>query len=199
MKKILLLFIPVLLLNACIGIESTIQFNRDGSGRLSMAYKVSQYLKDLGSDSGKSIPLPISRESFQRTASAIDGLKLNKVSQREDEENVYIEAILTFERVDSVNGLGGDMDLSLTMENDEATFTHLIFPGLGDEEISPDSLQMIETFFKGYELKFIVEAPDSIRSHSLGDLSQDGKSVTYKVTIPELLQSKDKVVLQVSW
>ena len=199
MKKILFLFIPVLLLNACIGIESTIQFNRDGSGRLSMAYKVSQYLKDLGSDSGKSIPLPVSVETFQRTAAAIDGLKVNKVSQREDEENVYIDAVLTFERVDSVNDLGQDMGLSLTLENDKATFTQLIYPGLGDEEISPDSLQMMETFFKGYELKFIVEAPDSIRSHSLGDLSQDGKSVTYRVTIPELLQSKEKVVLQVSW
>jgi hypothetical protein len=58
---------------------------------------------------------------------------------------------------------------------------------------------MIETFFEGYDLSYRVTAPAVIVRYSLGELSEDKRSVSYKTTVAELLKSGEKQVLEVAW
>jgi hypothetical protein len=194
--------LAVVLLSSCIGIDSQITLQNDGSGTMLLNYRISQLMKNL--DVAKSdwhLPLPVSREDFQRTVDSISGLKLLSLTQREDERDVLIDARLAFTGVQAINSLGreGQIELSFSNEGDLHVFRQQIYRGRGLEEISPESLQMIQTFFEGYELSYRVTAPAAIKRHSLGELSEDQRSVSYKTSVADLLKSGEKQVLVVAW
>ncbi len=202
MKKLLLPILAVALLSSCIGIDSQISLQNDGSGTLLLNYRISQLMKNL--DVAKSdwhLPLPVSREDFQRTVDSISGLKLLSLAQREDERDVLIDARLGFTGVQAINSLGkeGQIELSFSNEGGLHIFRQQIYRGRSLEEISPESLQMIQTFFEGYELSYRVTAPAAIKRHSLGELSPDQRSVSYKTSVADLLKSGEKQVLEVAW
>lgn len=191
-----------LLLTSCIGIESEIRIRQDGSGVLRLSYTVSQYIKNIDAGrSEKQLPLPVNEEDFRRSAESIEGLRLNNLEEREDEDNIYIQAELEFDNVEAVNALGRDGQIGITLETQggTTTFRQLIYQGQQGEEITEESLEMIETFFEGYELVYSVTVPDEVRDHTLGELGSDGRTVTYTVTVPEILKSSEPLVLEVVW
>ncbi len=187
------------MLTSCLGIESQIRLSEDGSGLLTLSYKVSQFMKnlDVGRED-KRLPLPVTEEEFNRTAAGIEGLQLVDIDETEDEQNVYIEASLAIEAVNLL-GPNGEMGLSLVREGEATTFRQLISAGRQSEEITEDSLDMIETFFQGYELAYSITVPGQVTSYSLGVLSNDGRTVTYRVAVAELLQQPEAEILEVSW
>jgi len=194
MKK---LFLPVLLalsLCSCVGIESRISLGSDGSGTLLLDYRISQFLRE-----GRGLPLPVSREDFQRAVQSAPGLRLSSLSQREDEQDLYIAAGISFQRVEDLNALGDQLGLGYTAQEDSHVFRQRVYRGQPPEGFSAESLKMIETFFQGYELSFVVSSPAPIRAHSLGELSEDKRSLSYKTTIPELLKHKEELTLEVIW
>lgn len=202
MTRWFILILTVVLLSSCIGIESEILLRQDGTGVLTLSYQISQFMKNI--DAGreeKQIPLPVNEEEFVRTAEGIEGLRLTDIDEREDEENVYIRAKLEFDSVDAVNALGraGQIGIGLENQGETNTFRQVIFAGQEGEEITEDSLEMIETFFQGYDLVYTITVPTPVQSHSLGDLSADGRTVTYTITVPEILKRSQPLVLEVVW
>jgi hypothetical protein len=202
MTRWLILILTVVLLSSCIGIESEILLRQDGTGVLTLSYQISQFIKNI--DAGreeKQLPLPVNEEEFVRTAEGIEGLRLTDIDEREDEENVYIRAELEFDSLDAVNALGraGEIGISLENQGDINTFRQVIFAGQEGEEITEDSLEMIETFFQGYDLVYSITVPTEVQSHSLGDLSADGRTVTYTITVPEILRVSAPLVMEVVW
>jgi hypothetical protein len=204
MKKWLfpVLCAAVLLLPSCIGIESDILIRDDGTGVLTLSYTVSQFIKNI--DAGRSekrLPLPINEEEFRRSAERVEGLRLTDIGQREDEENVYIRAELEFDSVEAVNALGreGRIGISLDTDRGATTFRQVIQAGESEEEVTEESLEMIETFFAGYDLVYSVTAPAQVQQHTLGVLGPDGRTVTYTITVPEILRTSEPLVLEVIW
>jgi len=202
MTRWFILILTVVLLSSCIGIESEILLRQDGTGVLTLSYQISQFMKNI--DAGreeKQLPLPVNEEEFVRTAEGIEGLRLTDIDEREDEENVYIRAKLEFDSVDAVNALGraGQIGIGLENQGETNTFRQVIFAGQEGEEITEDSLEMIETFFQGYDLVYTITVPTPVQSHSLGDLSADGRTVTYTITVPEILKRSQPLVLEVVW
>ena len=202
MTKWFILFLTVVLLSSCIGIESEILLRQDGTGVLTLSYQISQFMKNI--DAGreeKQLPLPVNEEEFVRTAEGIEGLRLTDIDEREDEENVYIRAELEFDSVDAVNALGRAGEIGITLENrgDTNVFRQVIFAGQDGEEITENSLEMLETFFQGYDLVYAIILPTPVQSHTLGELSADGRTVTYTTTVPEILKASQPLVLEIVW
>jgi len=202
MTKWFILFLTVVLLSSCIGIESEILLRQDGTGVLTLSYQISQFMKNI--DAGreeKQLPLPVNEEEFVRTTEGIEGLRLTDIDEREDEENVYIRAELEFDSVDAVNALGRAGQIGITLENrgDTNMFRQVIFAGQEGEEITENSLEMLETFFQGYDLVYAIILPTPVQSHTLGELSVDGRTVTYRTTVPEILKASQPLVLEVVW
>jgi len=202
MTKWFILFLTVVLLSSCIGIESEILLRQDGTGVLTLSYQISQFMKNI--DAGreeKQLPLPVNEEEFVRTTEGIEGLRLTDIDEREDEENVYIRAKLEFDSVDAVNALGRAGQIGITLENrgDTNMFRQVIFAGQEGEEITENSLEMLETFFQGYDLVYAIILPTPVQSHTLGELSVDGRTVTYRTTVPEILKASQPLVLEVVW
>ncbi|MEE8591858.1 MAG: hypothetical protein V3T35_11125, partial [Spirochaetia bacterium] len=92
-------------------------------------------------------------------------------------------------------------EIGISLENQGETniFRQVIFAGQEGEEITEDSLEMIETFFQGYDLVYAITVPSQVNSHSLGELSADGRTVTYTITVPEILKRSQPLVLEVVW
>ena len=204
MRRWFLCFVIVLaaLLTSCIGIDSDILIRQDGSGVLNLSYTVSQFIKNIDAGrSEKQLPLPVNEEDFRRSTDGIEGLRLTDLDEREDEENIYISAEIEFDNVEAVNALGREGQIGITLETrgDTTTFRQLIYDGTEEGEISEDSLEMIRTFFEGYNLVYSVTVPAEVRDHTLGDLSQDGRTVTYTITVPEILAAPEPLVLEVTW
>jgi hypothetical protein len=192
----------VLVLASCIGIESSILLRQDGSGSLTLSYTVSQYIKNIDAErSAKQLPLPVNEEEFRRSVQSIEGLRLTSLEQREDQENVYIRAELEFDSLDAVNALGaeGQMGISLETQNGTKVFRQVIYEPQEGEEITGESLAMVETFFQGYELVYSLTVPSEVRSNSLGTLGADRRTVEYRVTVADILKSTKPLVLEVVW
>jgi hypothetical protein len=181
-------------LSSCIGIQSQISLGRDGSGTVRLSYRISQFLRE---DQG--LPLPVSGEDFQRAAAAAPGLRLEALSQREDEQDVTIEARLAFDRVESLNALGDQLGLTYVVQGDSRVFRQRLNPGQPPGGISAESLKLVETFFQGYEVTLELSSPVPIRSYSLGQLSEDRRILRYRTTIPELLKQREDLTLEVTW
>jgi hypothetical protein len=204
MRRWFICFVVVLagLLASCIGIESDILIRQDGSGVLNLSYTISQFIKNIDAGrSEKQLPLPVNEEDFLRSTEGIEGLRLIDLDEREDEQNVYISAEIEFDGVEAVNALGREGQIGITLETrgNTTTFRQLIYDASGGEEISEDSLEMMRTFFEGYELVYSVTVPAEVRDYTLGDLSPDGRTVTYTSTVPEILASPEPLVLEVTW
>lgn len=202
MKRLLFSILVLVSLTSCIGIDTQVSMRDDGSGSLQLDYRISQFMKNL--DVAKSdwhLPLPVSREDFQRTVDSIPGLRLVSLAQKEDERDVFINSRIDFDRVEAVNAIGkdGQIELSYSQEGDLHVFRQQIYRGSSLEGISQESLRMVETFFEGYALSYRVLAPATIKSHSLGELSEDKRSVSYRTTVADLLKSGEKKVLEVAW
>jgi hypothetical protein len=181
-------------LSSCIGIQSQIRLERDGSGTLQLSYRICQFLREDGD-----LPLPVSREDFQRAVAQAPGLRLEALSQREDERDLIIEARLAFDRVESLNALGPRLGLSYTEQGGNRVFRQRLYAGQPPGGLPEQSLKMAETFFQGYEVSLELSSPVPIRSYSLGQLSEDRRTLRYQTTIPELLRHKDELTLEIIW
>jgi hypothetical protein len=194
LKRLLLLALCAAALSSCIGIQSQISLGRDGSGTLQLSYRICQFLRE-----DRDLPLPASREDFQRAVEGAPGLRLEALSQREDEQDVTIEARLAFDRVEALNALGPQLGLSYTEQGGERVFRQRLYAGQPPGGLPPQSLKMAETFFQGYEVSLELSSPVPIRSYSLGQLSEDRRTLRYRTTIPELLKHKDELILEITW
>jgi hypothetical protein len=181
-------------LSSCIGVQSQISLERDGSGTLRLSYRICQFLRE-----DRELPLPLSGEDFRRAVGQAPGLRLEALSQREDEQDLTIEARLAFDRVEALNALGAQLGLSYVEQGGGRVFRQRLYPGQPTGGLSEESLKMAETFFQGYEVSLELSSPVPIRSCSLGELSEDRRTVRYRTTLPELLKHKEEFTLEVAW
>jgi len=204
MKKAgLLIIIAAVVLSSCIGIDSHLTIRDNGSGTLSLAYRVSQLVVNLGNpvDGKGVVPLPLSRADFERSLQNANGkVRLLNFGRTEDQKDVIIRAELAFDSLDALARLEAfrGSDIHLSSDGTHYTFSQLVAKA-PQTPVSEDSLRMIDAFFSGYELDFTVQAPQPVTTNTLGTLSDDKKTLTYKTTIRDVVQTKGDIVLSMSW
>ncbi len=203
MRKIAALVVATVLLSSCVGIDSTLTLRDDGSGTLSLVYRVSQLVVDLGvSESGASaVPLPLTREDFQRSlAGAAGKVRLTRFDRSEDEKDVTIRADLAFDSFDALARVEAfqQAELKLSSEAGRQSFSQLIARA-PQKPLSDQSMKMLDTLFSGYELRFTIKAPRPIQSSSLGTLSEDKKTLTWSAPVRDVVSSRTDLVLTAGW
>jgi hypothetical protein len=204
MKKLLLLFTACILFLCfgCVGIESTLNINANGSGTLLLQYRVSQLLVSMGQteeEGAQEPPLPLTEDDFRQAVRKSPGLTLRSVTREENESDVIIKAEIAFNSVNNLaaSPLFADMPITFRRNGNNVTFSQVLTKG--GEEMSEEQLQAMESFFQGYELGFVITAPGKIISYNRGELSQDGRTLTYRISMTDLLQMKEKTELTVTW
>jgi hypothetical protein len=203
MRKIAIVCSLAALLTSCIGIDSRLTIRDNGSGTLVLTYRISQIVADLGvSSTGKSVvPLPVSQADFERSLSATGGkVRLTAFSRSENEKDITIHVELAFDSVDALAKVDAFQDAALTLsaQGSQRTFSQVVARA-PQHPLSEDGKRMLETLFDGYDLSFVVEAPRPIQASSLGTLSTDKKTLTYKTSIRDAMTAARDLVMSAQW
>jgi hypothetical protein len=203
MRKIAPLCLASLLMISCVGIDSRLTVKDNGSGTLSLTYRISQLVTDLGvSRSGaRAVPLPVSKEDFERSLARTGGkVRLTGFALSEDEKDITIHAELSFDSLEALSRVDAfrDADLKAGKEGGKSTFSQLVSRA-ATEPVSEDTLRMVDSLFDGYELTFVLETPRPILRAPLGTLTADKRTLTYRTSIKEVMSAKTDTVLSASW
>lgn len=203
MRKIVVLCLASVVLMSCVGIDSKLTIRDDGSGTLRLDYRVSQLVSDLGTTSSEKgvVPLPLARADFERSLQASNGkVRLTRFRRTENEKDITISAELAFDSIDALAQTEAfrDAELKFSAEGGRHTFTQVIAHA-PTQPVTDDTLRMIDAFFDGYNLTFVIEAPQRMGESALGSLSADRKTLTYTTSVKDVMRTKSDIVLSASW
>lgn len=195
--------IAAVVLSSCVGIDSRLTIHENGSGTLSLTYRVSQLVVNLGNPvDGKSlVPLPLAKADFERSVEGSGGkVRLTSFARSEDQKDITIRAELAFDSLDALAKLDAFRSAGIQTASDGGRhmFSQLIAKA-PREPLTDDSLRMVDAFFAGYDLDFVIEAPQPVKANSLGTLSDDKRVLTYKTSIKDLVRARNDMVLSMSW
>ena len=195
------LLVVLCLVSSCIGVETEITFREDGTGGVVLTYRISRVMANVGTVEGDElIPLPVTEQDFRRSVESVAGLRLRRVTQSQDERDIFVKAEMDFDDIAAFSRIESftDMPASLVVSDGRSVFSQVITSGL-EQEVSEDSLELVSLFFDDYEIAFKVNAPGQIASHSMGELSENRRTVVYRVSVVDLLTTPERRVLTVSW
>ena len=203
MRKIVILGIASILIMSCVGIDSKVTIKEDGSGTLFLTYRVSQLVADLGTTTSEKgiVPLPLARADFERSLQASQGkVRLTRFERTENEKDISIHVELSFDSIDALAQVDAfhDAQLKLSTDGTRHTLTQLIAHA-PSQPVTEDSLRMIDAFFDGYGLTFVIEAPQPIQQFSLGSLSSDKRTLTYTTSIKDVVRTRSDLILTAGW
>ena len=204
MRKIALLLCgAVLVLSGCVGIDSTLTLKDDGSGTLSLTYRVSQLVANLGlsSTGSAAIPLPLTRPDFDRALQSAKGkVRLTSFSRSENEKDITIAVGLAFDSFSALAGLEAfhDAQLALSTSGQQSSF-HQVIARAPAQPLADSTLQMFDALFSDYTLSFVLQAPRPIQSSTVGTLSADKKTLTYSAPVKDIVTTKADIIMNAAW
>jgi len=208
MKKLLCLLPLLLALVACVGLETETTFNNDGSGTMDFTYRLGNVLTEMGEDGGD-VDLPFDEASLRASLSDAEGVTVKSVESWSDDEDTYIKASISFRNIKSFYEQEeyDDMAATLSKEGGDFVYRQMISPGNGtdgeptDAELAEmeSAMTMMAPYFEGYEMVMVVNTPKRIKSYNMGELSNGGKTLTYRIPTLEMQNLIEETYLEIRW
>jgi hypothetical protein len=215
------------LMNSCLASEADISIRADGSGRISLEYRVSQMLESLGRlDGNERWPtFPVGKADFERSIARIPDLSLLSYSSKEAPSlnnslggkdlvtKVSLEfkntaALLAFwsseaavTRAGSIAASGRTASLT---QRDGKNILRLVLLDPSSDTINGDLLSLLKEISAGYELTLSLSAPQNAAislspSVSSARVVTQGKKVSVAIGMGDLLDLKDGLAVEISW
>lgn len=208
MKKLLSLLPLLMAFVACVGLETETTFNNDGSGTMDFTYRLGNVLSEMGEDGGN-VDLPFDEATLRASLEDAEGVTVNSVESWKDENDTYFKASVSFRNVKSFYEQEefDDMAATLTKEGGDFVYRQMISPGNGsDKELSDAELAEMESamlmmapYFEGYEMVMVVNTPKRIKAHNMGELSNGGKTLTYRIPTLDMQNMIEETYLEIRW
>ncbi|MBT3273299.1 MAG: hypothetical protein HN368_09105 [Spirochaetales bacterium] len=187
-------------------------FNADGSGRMTMVFRISQALLQMGEEES-GVDIPLSRDDLLAEFEDVDGVTVVDVTEEDTGEDRIITAVLDF---DSFNDLaGGDgfpgEEAMLEEKNGKSHFSIMVGQPQGPADDGADSAEaaqfemddaakaMVQSFMEGYDLEYRIVAPRKISSYSHGELSPDGRTLVFSLPMGDFFVIEEPYYLEVIW
>ncbi|GHV37772.1 hypothetical protein AGMMS49546_06650 [Spirochaetia bacterium] len=213
LRAIFTICLWAVLFSSCIGVKADITLKADGSGRISLEYRVSRLLGDLGQlDGNQGQPtIPTGRADFERSLDRLPGLKLASYSTKQDETDTITRADIDFASLEdllpfldaagegvSLSRAGGKTSLRLTLSS-------------GAENIEPELLSLVESVSQGYKAAISLSGPRDtalalfdhggkpLRGSNGIEWVQAGKKTSLAIPVSQLLALKEGLSLEFSW
>lgn len=199
-NSIKICFFLVLLggLVSCLSIENQIHLQRDGSGSLEITYHLAEEFLQLGEDDLKQIPLPVSREDFERALRDSEGLRLLSYRQNLQENEILIRAKVAFASLSQLSQLWGTESCTLSLaRNGTGSQLELAIPDTG-RSLPENTLQLLSEFFSGNYFSYRISVPGKILSFNEGNL-EDASTFFFKISICEIFGLKEEKRIFVNW
>ena len=220
MKKIFwcALFASLALMNSCLGASADMVMRANGSGKITLEYRVSQMLESIGRlDGNERWPaLPVGRADFERSIARIPGLRLSSFSSREADnilggKDLVTKVTLEFKDPAALlafwDSTGSHASLIQGSERPSST-THVLRLVLLDpaaDTIDPDLLSLLREISAGYEISLSFTAAKNASlsvipsSVAAARLVPQGKKVSFAIDMGELVGLRDGLAIEISW
>jgi hypothetical protein len=214
-----LLILCAVLFSSCIGIKADIALKADGSGRISLEYRVSRQMDGLGQlDGNLNQPtIPTGKADFERTLARLPGLKLASFSTKQGETDTINKADIDFASLEALlpfldaagegavlGQTGGKTSLRLTLSQGFGR-------SQGSGDIDPELLSLVEAVSVGYEVAISLSGPKEtglalfdhagkpIQAPNGAEWVKSGKKASIALPLPQLLSLKEGLILEFSW
>jgi hypothetical protein len=199
----------LLLFGSCLGINADITLNQNGSGTLSLEYRISKSLDALGRLDGNERwnTIPVGRADFERSLDRLPDMKLLSFASKEDAKDLIINAKLEFANLPALLAF---MDAS----GQRSSFTagSLVFTLSEGTNNQNDSLnKLIASVSESYSVKLSMTFPANgtlvltdKRGRALtalpgAEINSGGKKVSFSVPLYEVLAAGEGIRLEFRW
>jgi hypothetical protein len=204
-------FILLLFITGCLGLSSEIAIGRDGSGTITLEYRISRMLESLGKLDGNErwLPVPVGRADFERTVARIDGLSMTSFASKTDGEDLINTVKLRFANpgvlVRFLDATG--QRAAWTGEQGENRLTLTLGGGAGIED--PELLRLAAALSEGYVLSFGLSLPGDaaltlrdarggvLEKPPAGTVSAQGGRVVFSSPMAEMLAGG--MIMEIRW
>lgn len=188
-------FVAVLSLSSCVTMNTVIAVEGSGRVRAEVDYTVSRYVANFGRTDSRDpfIPLPITREDFVQRSRQIQGSSVESHTLREDEDALYVKAVVTFRNLEDMGTF-----FSIPMRRIDRGAVITLIDGTGTD-ISPETWELVTPLFAEDTVTVTFRPPAPVKGHSHGEVSRDGRSVTYSRTMLDLLKTRGKLDWEITW
>jgi hypothetical protein len=206
--------------NSCLGASADIVMRADGSGSITLEYRVSQMLESLGRlDGNERWPaIPVGKADFERSVARIPGLRLASYSVTEyprryskppNSNPLGDKDLITSVKLDfkDTAALLAFLDstgsrASLVQEGGKNTLRLVLLDPVTDA-IDADLLSLLQEVSAGYEMSVSFTAPQgaalSVIPPSVSAERTVGKKVSFTIGTGELVSLRDGLTLEIVW
>ena len=215
-KKILLVFTAlfILIFNSCLGLSMDIQLNKNGSGKLTIEYKISNMLGGLGTlDGNEKWPsVPVGRSDWERTIQRINGAKLSSFSLNKNDQDNIIKVTIDFDNPEALLTLidpsGGGSSINM---NGEFNIFLDMSDSSDDNSQYADIMPLVSSVFAPYNFSVSFSAPSNstltltdadgkvFSAPSSAQIIGSGKKVSLTMGMKEFLEIPNSLVFRFNW
>ena len=203
-------FAVFLLFCSCFGMTMDIEFRQNGSGTVSLEYRVSKSLDSLGKLDGNERwnTIPLGKADFERTLSRLPEMKLLSYSSKEDDKDVIFRVKMEFS---SINGLleflDGEGLHSSFSEDPAASPSKQLNMTLssGSGSLNTELMELVKEVSASHAIKVSASFPGegvlSVFDNNKAPLETQkrGKKVTCSFPLYDVLSSGSGINLELKW
>ena len=211
--RIFAVLFAVLVLNSCLGASADINIRANGSGTITLEYRVSQMLESLGRlDGNERWPaIPVGRADFERGLARIPGLSLKSFSTKDVRNAIGGSDLVTMVALEFretaallafLDGTGSHA--SLSQDNGRNLLRLKLLDPL-PHAVDADLISLLKENSEGYEISFSLNAPKSASlavipsSVPSARLVSGGNKVSFTIATGELFDLTEGLVLEFAW
>ena len=214
-----MLLLPLFLLfSSCFGLDLDIALNADGSGTVTLEYRVSQEMDALGRLDGNERwnTIPVGMADFQRTIDRLPDMRLVSFSSRQGARDIIVSARMEFA---SIQGLMAFLDASGQRSsfafNPGGSFGSHITLTLSDgvNVTNPELAALLAVISEGYTVSMSMSVPplsignlavSDSQGRSLTAMPQSGfettgRRVAFSVPLYEVLTAPEGLLVEFRW
>jgi hypothetical protein len=199
-------------LSSCFGVKADISVKADGSGQITLVYRVAGELESLGRLDGNRRweTIPSGRADFERTMSRLPRLKLRSFSRKEEGGDLVNRALIDFTSLEDLLPLldaGGES----AVFDKQGDRNRLLLNLTRGAKRGAETLSLLETVFTGrsLELNFKVPAEGELslldrEGNPSGEIDgavlvNRGKELSFSVPVSRLLSLEKGLSVELLW
>ncbi|OQY33091.1 MAG: hypothetical protein B6241_09095 [Spirochaetaceae bacterium 4572_59] len=186
------------LFSSCLTVNADLSIQPDGSGKITMDYRVSKKAIGFQKDSpagARLITLPVNRQELDKTTAGIDGISILNVIDREDREYNYINSEFNFSSFRTLSKYCG-IPIELNLIGDISQLTMEFFEQ--DQAVSRETTTYLSSFYNEDYLHFVISVPGTIQNSTYGLISPNGRTVEYRISLQDLY-SRNQFIWVLEW
>ncbi|MDR0624730.1 MAG: hypothetical protein LBG10_09935 [Treponema sp.] len=203
----------MVILSSCIGIRAEISVREDGSGRISMEYRISRIAESLGKLDGNERwqTVPLGKADFDRTLDRLPGMRMVSFSSKDDGKDMVNQAELEFTDMASLLAFlsASGEGASFVQEKGKNRLSLILYPGVQRED--PELFSLIKEVFRTYDATLSFSAPGETalaltgaQGRPLGSaegvqVQSQEKKVSLSVDMGDLLTSPEGLGAEFIW